>query len=135
MIEFGGENKECGQNAPWLVECKELIKEYPENDLLIKVEVGGGIVYEIEISDYIMHLTRNELYTSWDDYEVRKGRYFVIFEKSRLIDFYDNVVMHTVDYDWPGKGVHYGIYTEMLLIDVITTVPPIIRRVSDNEAR
>ena len=82
MIEFGGENKECGQNAPWLVECKELIKEYPENGLLIKVEVGGGIVYEIEISDYIMHLTRNELYTSWDDYEVRKGRYFVIFEKS-----------------------------------------------------
>lgn len=69
MIEFGGENKECGQNAPWLVECKELIKEYPENGLLIKVEVGGGIVYEIEISDYIMHLTRNELYTSWDDYE------------------------------------------------------------------
>ena len=51
------------------------------------------------------------------------------------VDFYDNVVMHTVDYDWPGKGVHYGIYKEMLLIDVITTVPPIIRRVSDNEAR
>ena len=34
MIQFGNENPECGQNAPWLISCEEIsCDEYPDNGL------------------------------------------------------------------------------------------------------
>ena len=130
MIHFGSENTECGQNAPWLISCEEIkCNEYPDNGLKIIIGVSSGEKYEIIFSNYTMHMTRNESFTVWDNYETRKGRYLVIFEKSRLLDFYDTAICHTDDNSWPPMGKHYGVYTENHIIDVITASEPIIRKI------
>lgn len=66
--------------------------ENRDNGLLIRLITDSGIKIKIDIKRYIMHLTRNESYTVWDDYEIRKGSFLVIFEKSRLLDFCDLVI-------------------------------------------
>ena len=130
MIRFGSDNTECGQNAPWLISCEEIsCDSYPDNGLKIKIGVSSGKEYEIVFKNYTMHMTRDESYTVWDDYEIRKGRYLVIFEKSRFLDFYDTVIAHIEDNTWPPMGKHYGVYTENHIIDVITATAPIIKEI------
>ena len=63
----------------------------------------------IEFDSYIMHMTRNESYTSWDNYEVRKGNYLVDFEKSRFIDFYDDMGFLTSKNRFVGRREAYQI--------------------------
>ena len=46
-----------------------------------------------------------------------------------LMDFYDEVIIHTEDYSWPGLGTHYGVYTANHIIDVIADEEPIITRI------
>ena len=128
MIGFGEDNKEFGAPAPALISFEEMGNEegFAENALLIKIVTQSGLKIQITIPSYIMHLTRNESYTAWDDYEVRRGNYLVIFDKSRLIDSYDDLIIHTEGYSWPGRGTHYGIYTVDHIIDVIADSEPII---------
>ena len=107
MIGFGENNKEFGKMPPYLISCEEIISDddnFSSNALLNRLITDSDIKIQIEIKSYIMHLTRNESYTVWDNYEIRKGDYLVIFEKSRLIDFYDLVISHIEDYSYPGKG-------------------------------
>lgn len=132
MIGFGENNKEFGKMPPYLISCEEIISDddnFSSNALLIRLITDSGIKIQIEIKSYIMHLTRNESYTVWDNYEIRKGNYLVIFEKSRLIDFYDLVISHTQDYSYPGKGTHYGIYTCDHIIDIIADSTPIVTQI------
>ena len=83
--EFGTENTECGKFPPYIISCKELIGEgEPLNTLIIEIGVESGNEYRITFENYMLHLTRNESYTYWDEYEVRKGQYFIKFEKSRM---------------------------------------------------
>ena len=115
---------------PYLLSCEEIISDDTmKNSLLIKLVTDTGINLQIEIDNYIMHLTRNESYTAWDNYEIRKGNYLIIFEKSRLIDFLDDVIIHTDDYSYPGMGKHFGIYTCDHIIDVIADSIPIITKI------
>lgn len=131
VIEFGNENMECGKFPPYVISCREIIDEQTVlNTLEIVVGVESGAEYRIVFKDYMMHLTRNESYTAWDNYEVRKGRYFVVFEKSRMLDFLDTVIIHTDDHSWPGIGRHYGVYTCDHIIDVITAHEPEITQIS-----
>ena len=132
MIGFGENNEEFGKLPPYLISCEEIISDdgdFSPNALLIRLIADTGIKLQIEIKSYIMHLTRNESYTIWDNYEIRKGNYLVIFEKSRLIDFYDLAISHTKDYSYPGKGTHYGVYTCNHIIDIIADSTPIITRI------
>lgn len=128
MVGFGENNEEFGKVPPSLVACEEIKGEdgFAENSLLIRFVTYTGISLEIRFPSYIMHLTRNESYTSWDDYEMREGSYLVIFTRSRLIDLYDDVIMHTEDYSWPGRGTHYGVYTADHIIDIIADSKPVI---------
>lgn len=108
MICFGKLNEEFGNLPPYLISIEKVMEEgYATNSLRIKIETDTdtGIKVCIEFESYIMHLTRNESYTSWDEYEVRKGNYLVDFEKSRLTDFYEVVIIHTEDYSYPGRGI------------------------------
>ncbi len=75
-----------------------------------------------------MHLTRNESYTAWNDDEIRQGNYLIVFTRSRLIDAYDDLIIHTENYSWPGRGTHYGVYTVDHIIDVLSNSTPIITR-------
>ena len=87
-------------------------------------------VYEIVFENYILYQMRNESYTSWDEYEVRKGRYLIVFERSRLLDYYEDSIF---DFDSEEtrktQRKHYGIYTENHILDIISNEPPKIRRI------
>lgn len=69
-------------------------------------------------------------YRTWDEYEVRKGRYLIVFERSRLLDYYEDAIF---DFDSEEtrktQRKHYGIYTENHILDIISNEPPKIRRI------
>ncbi len=87
-------------------------------------------IYEIRFNDYVIYQCRNESYTYWDDSEVRKGKYLIIFEKSNLLDYYESVLFDWDDADTKSKRKHYGIYTENHIIDVISNTAPTITKVN-----
>ncbi|MCD7810581.1 MAG: hypothetical protein LUG91_01840 [Ruminococcus sp.] len=134
MIGFGETNEEFGKVPPVLISIEEIKEgQYATNSLLIKIATETNIYISIKFESYIMHLTRNESYTVWDDYEVRNGNYLVKFSKSRLIDFYDVAIIHTEDYSFPGRGQHYGVYTGDHIIDIIADcIPEIIVETNKN---
>lgn len=88
-------------------------------------------VYEIVFEHYILYQMRNESYTSWDEYEVRKGRYLIVFDRSRLLDYYEDVIF---DFDSEEtrktQRKHYGIYTENHILDIISNELPKIRKIT-----
>ena len=129
MIGFGKDNTEFGNVAPSIISCEEMHNDegFAKNSLLVILETYTGIKLQIQFSDYIMHLTRNESYTAWDNDEKRDGKYLILFFKSQLIDFYDRAIIHTEDYSWPGRGTHYGIYAAEHIIDIISTSEPIVQ--------
>lgn len=87
--------------------------------------------YEIIFEDYVLHMTRNESFTTWDDYEIRHGKYLIMFERSRLLDsmsvFVECELLKAV---CNNAGKHYGIYCQNHLVDIIATNEPIIRAYS-----
>ena len=131
MIGFGKDNEEFGKVAPSIQSFEEMKDEegFADNSLLIRLVTWTGIKLEIRFSSYIMFLTRNESYTTFDGDEVRQGTYLIVFSKSHLMDFYDKVIIRTEDYSWPGLGTHYGVYTADHIIDVIADEEPIITRI------
>ena len=133
MVGFGKDNKEFGKVPPSIQSFGETQDEegFANNALLIKLVTWTGMKFEIRFPSYIMFLTRNESYTAFDGDEVRQGTYLTIFSKSHLIDFYDEVIIHTEDNSWPGLETHYGVYTADHIIDVITNEEPIITRIEE----
>ena len=156
MIKFGNENDDMN-SAPFLFKTIEEM----DNEvkfivaLSIKGKQGCGIneednpalgkilsecvpiypdednLYEILFDNYIFHITRNESYTSWDNYELRKGKYFIIFEKSRLLDCLPQIVeQEIVEAYNPNSWKHYGIYCQNHIIDIIASEEPKIRKYS-----
>lgn len=151
MIEFGGENKEINEKsktAPFLLSMHDT----SDNELHIVIafptegEEGADLdnflepyklkvedmnqVYEIVFEDYVIYQNRNESYTVWDDYEIRKGNYLIIFEKSRLLDYYEDVLFDFDDEETKrAKRKHYGIYMENHILDVIFNSEPQIRKI------
>ena len=90
-------------------------------------------IYEIRFKDYVIYQCRNESYTCWDASEIRKGKYLIIFEKSNLLDYYENVLFDFDSDEIKEKRKHYGIYTENHIIDVISNTPPIISKINSDE--
>ena len=94
----------------------------------VPVQADEDNIYEIVFSRYIIYQCRNESYTSFDNTEIRSGKYLVTFEKSRLLDYYKNVIFDFDSIDTKTKREHYGIISANHIIDVIANEPPIIRR-------
>ena len=157
MLEFGAKNIECGELAPFVIS----INDDMDNLLKIMLSlpsVGGkdsniedtgvdklnellkncapiypdeGSIYEIMFENYIMYQTRNESYCSWDDYEIRKGNFLILFERSRLLDQLQNITDCQVLDDgsyYPAKWKHYGIVSQNHIIDIISQQEPVITR-------
>ena len=114
--------------------------EFPELDKILKkarpILPNQNQIYKILFENYILYQTRNESYTSWDNYEIRKGKYFIRFEKSRLLDFLpvltDCQRLANGEY-YPGKWKHYGIYCQNHIIDVISCHEPEIKKINHKE--
>ena len=103
------------------------------DDILVNselIEPDKQNVYEIVFSDYIIYQCRNESYKAFDDTDIRPGKYLVTFEKSRLLDFYENVIFDFDSIDTKTKRKHYGIISANHIIDVIANEPPIIRKIN-----
>lgn len=158
MIEFGSENKEIWNNcktAPFLLKLEDSSEEslrvviafpmYGKDDT-VPDDCPGSVrallaqskpvledkeeVYEIVFDNYIIYQNRNESYTAWDDYEVRKGKYLIIFDRSRLLDYYENVLFDFDNEDTKkNRRKHYGIYTQRHILDIISNSEPRIRKI------
>lgn len=154
MIAFGKENSEIVE-APFLVKAVEqeengirfivalsvagekdeninVADDSTLNELLLAykpIRADENNLYEITFKDYVFHMTRNESFTCWDDYEIRKGRSFIIFEKSRLLDCLPHIVeLGIVRAYYPQGWKHYGIYCQNHIIDVIAVREPEIKK-------
>lgn len=82
-------------------------------------------------SSNILYQVRNELFCSWDGYELRQGKFFIVFEKSRLLDTLPLITDCQIGDDgeaYPGKWKHYGIYCQNHIIDIISHNEPIIKK-------
>ena len=90
-------------------------------------------VYEIIFEDYILHLVRNESYTSYDDYEVFTGKHFVVFEKSRLLDMLPQLTDCAAYKDgsfYPKEWTHYGLCCQDHVIDIISCSKPAVKKLA-----
>ena len=96
----------------------------------VPVQADEDDLYEIVFERYIIYQCRNESYTAFDDKEIRYGKYLVTFEKSRLLDFYENVIFDFDSIDTKTKRKHYGIISANHIIDVIANELPIITKIN-----
>lgn len=155
MIVFGKENTEISM-MPFLVKMIEEEDNVVKFIVALSVqgEKGTGVndivipemnkllhettpiypdesnMYEILFENYIFHMTRNESYASWNDYEIRNGNYFIIFDKSRLLDYLPQIIeSEIVDACHSNGWRHYGIYCQNHIIDVITAEEPKIKKI------
>lgn len=156
MIEFGNENSEP-KHAPFLIKAEEnedncikfIIslacegeKGSDTNDMDIErlgeilskavpIYPNKNEMYEIAFEQYILYQTRNESYCSFDGYEIKQGKYFIIFEKSGLLDVLPLITDCQILSDgtaYPGNWKHYGIYCRNHIIDVISHNEPTIKK-------
>ena len=158
MLEFGTANEEVNQDcrmAPFVISVNEnsdnelsIILALPVrtnskpgyegnnqslNEILsksVEVEADLNRMYEIRFSSYIIYQCRNESYTCADPSETEKGKYLVILEKSKLLDYYESVIFDFDPETEKAKRKHYGIYTVNHIIDVIANEPPEIKKLS-----
>ena len=120
--------KESDINDMGMPELKEMpkLKEMLKNSSPLYPSVEQ--IYEIVFEQYIMHQTRNESLCCWDDYDIGHGNYFIVFEKSRLLDYMDNAIEKVIaEAFWPEGWKHYGIYCQNHIVDVISPYEPIIK--------
>jgi len=88
-------------------------------------------VYRIHFDRYILYQGRLESYAYNDDEHVSVGQGLILFKKSKLLDYVNDVmdvplVMHMQQ---KSKLLHFGIYTLNNVIDVIAFCEPIIEKV------
>ena len=110
-----------------LVKDNEKLNELIMNSYPVYEDMDN--VFEIVFENYIIYQCRNESYTTYDDREIRKGNYLIIFEKSQLLNYYKDVIFDC-DFDNEKQNrKHYGIYTENHIIDVISNDQPVISKI------
>jgi len=156
VIEFGNDSFLIDEAAPFLVKAEE----NGENCLRLEVELSAraqaqlgaadtsNVIlnkilsetvpilrskerYEIIFENYIMYNVRNESYCSWDDYEIRDGKYFIVFKRSRLLDLLPQLTDCQLCEDgsaYPDRWLHYGIYCQNHIIDIISHNEPAIQK-------
>lgn len=68
-------------------------------------------------------------FDSLSDYEIRSGKYFIIFDKSRQLDYLPQIVnQEIVEVYYPKRWRHYGLYCQNHIIDIIATKEPRIKK-------
>lgn len=157
MLEFGTANEEINKYsrlAPLAISITENqdnqlsviialpvpIKSKPDYDNPLLNEILSDAtrviadlnnMYEIRFDKYIVYQCRNESYTCFDDSEIRKGKYLIIFEKSKLLDYYESVICDCDSENTKSNRKHYGIYTENHIIDIIANETPTITKLKE----
>lgn len=116
-------------NIPDLQGVDETAKQALQS-ILVKsrpIEINENCLFEVYFHDYIIYQIRNESFWPGDPNEVRHGRYLITFEKSKLLSHLEEITEAQQLDDgsfYPGEWMHYGIYTQNHVIDVISHCPP-----------
>jgi hypothetical protein len=79
-------------------------------------------VFKVSWKSYVAYSIRNESYVVKDDYEQFEGGLFVIFSRSRYLDFVAKSTFASDDY--PGPIKHWGIFCLNHIIDVVSVHAP-----------
>jgi len=90
-------------------------------------------IFEIVFENYIIYQVRNESYCSFDPTEVRNGKFLIIFERSKLLEYLSTATDACQLDDgsfYPDKWIHYGVYTQNHIIDIISQEEPKVYRKS-----
>lgn len=134
MIGFGMDNVEMGRRiAPCVVSLTDDI----DHNLRVVVtqsfprEGDPDDYWEVVFDGYVLFMERDESYTVPDDYEIRRGRWLEVFERSRLMDHLSSYTF--ADNLFPGPLTHYCVCGEDHVVDVVTTAEPRVRLLSENE--
>ncbi len=96
------------------------------------IQADDGRQYEITFPGYILYQVRSESFCTFDPEDVHHGRYLIIFEQSKLLSDLPHVTDACQLADgsfYPGPWVHYGIYCQNHVIDVISHCPPEIQEI------
>ncbi|WP_143330605.1 hypothetical protein [Cloacibacillus sp. An23] len=94
-----------------------------------------SLSFEIVFEDYIIYQVRRESFCSYDPEEIRSGKFLIVFEKSKLLD-YLTVSTDACRLDdgsfYPAEWKHYGIYTQNHVIDVVSQCEPKVLRLTQD---
>lgn len=126
-----GEKGESQNASDFPKNQSETIQEMLKNSYPVYEDMTR--IYEIRFESYIMYQCRNESYTAFDPDEKAAGKYLLVFEKSKLLDYYEGVIFDCSTDEAKAGRRHYGIYTANHIIDIISDYPPVITMVSQEE--
>jgi hypothetical protein len=95
----------------------------------VSIREDPNNLYEIVFENYVFHMTRNESFSCWDDYEIRQGDYFILFDQSRVLDYLPHIVEPEILNVYHPEGYkHYGIYCQNHIIDIVSAIAPKINK-------
>lgn len=153
MIGFGEKNEELG-NYVFMISLEENssglsvviapgvsagkmvladVQDSCEGELLAKCDrivPDENRLYKIVFPCCLFHISRDESYVAEDPNEESAGTHLVVCDKSALLDCF-HILMDSFLIDHMNKGrplMHYGIYCQDNIIDVITIEKPIISK-------
>ena len=133
IVIAAAEVGEVDDNIPDLEDMDEATRQVLRGILndTRPIEINERCLFEICFHDYIIYQIRNESFCSFDPHEVRHGKSLITFEKSKLLSHLTDITDAQQLDDgsfYPDRWVHYGIYTQNHVIDVVSHCPPIISR-------
>lgn len=134
LVIAGAETGNVGENVPDFEEMDERTRQTLGAILeeTKPIQPNEQCLYEICFHEYIIYRIRNESFSSCDPEAIGHGRYLITFEKSEFLSHLYHVTFAQVFDDgsyYPQKWVHYGIYTQNHIIDVIAQEKPDISEI------
>jgi hypothetical protein len=85
----------------------------------------GCRIFEVSWPSYVAYSIRNESFCKVDAYEEFDGKVFVRYARSRYLDFVANATF--ADSNYPGPFVHFGIFCQNHIIDVVSVDSPVVK--------
>ena len=86
-------------------------------------------VIDIRFENYIMYQVRNESFCQFEPKSIRNGNYLATYEQSKLLE-YLSVATDVQQGDdgsfYPAPWVHYSIFTQNQVIDIISHCDPVL---------
>ena len=86
-------------------------------------------VIDIRFENYIMYQVRNESFCQFEPKSIRNGNYLATYEQSKLLE-YLSVATDVQQGDdgsfYPAPWVHYAIFTQNQVIDIISHCAPVL---------
>ena len=86
-------------------------------------------VIDIRFENYIMYQVRNESFCHFEPKSTRHGNYLATYEQSKLLE-YLSVATDVQQGDdgsfYPAPWVHYAIFTQNQVIDIISHCAPVL---------